>query len=70
MSAETVLEKSGTQSLGTSIERRLETVADWVELSPILEVCDRDIGYERRGRRQELWWRQKTSRKPLSATLK
>ena len=41
ISAEKVLEKAGTQSLGTYIERRQVIVAEWVALRPILEVCDR-----------------------------
>ena len=45
-------------------------MADWVALFPVLEVCDRDTGYEEGGRRQEPWWRQMASRKQLSATLK
>ena len=54
VAAEKVLEKSGTNSLGTYIYRRQETVAEWVALRPILEVCDRDIGYEGVGRHQDL----------------
>ena len=41
VSEETVLEKSGTQPLGTYIDRRQATVAEWVALRPILEVCDK-----------------------------
>ena len=37
-----VLEKAGTQYLGNYIDRRQATVAEWVELRPILEVCDRE----------------------------
>ena len=70
MAAEKVLEKSGTLSLGTYIERRQAIVAEGVASRPILEVCDRDTGYEGGGRRQEPWWRQMASRKQLSATLK
>ena len=44
VAVENVLEKAGTQSLGTYIDRRQATVAEWVALSPILEVCDIDTG--------------------------
>ena len=39
-------------------------------LIPILEVCDIEIGYEKEGRLQDLWWRKTASRKQLCATLK
>ena len=39
-------------------------------LRPILEVCDKDTGYEGGGRRRGTWWRQTVARKQLSATLK
>ena len=41
VAAGTVIEKAGTQPLGTYIDRRQATVAEWVALRPILEVCDR-----------------------------
>ena len=65
-----VLEKAGTHSLGTYIDRRQAPVAEWCALRPILKVCDRDTGYEGGGRRREPWWRQTASRKKLSASLK
>ena len=46
MAVETVLEKAGTQTLETYIERRQAIVAEWVALRPILEVCDIETGYE------------------------
>ena len=70
MAAEKVLEKAGTQSLGTYIDRRQETVSEWVALCTILEVCDRETGYEVGGRLQVPWWRQTAAIKQLSATLK
>ena len=38
--AETLLEKAGTQPLGTYIDRRQATVAEWVALRPILGGFD------------------------------
>ena len=58
VSEETVLEKSGTQPLGTYIDRRQATVAEWLALRPILEVCEKEKAYKRRRRRQDPWWRQ------------
>ena len=40
VTAKTVLEKSGTQTIGTYIDRRQAKVAEWVALRHILEVCD------------------------------
>ena len=38
-------------------------------MSPILEIYDRELGYEGGGRRREPWWRQTAARKQLSVTL-
>ena len=38
-------------------------------LRPILEVCDRETGYERGGRRREPWSWKMADRKKLSAGL-
>ena len=70
MAVEEVLEKAGTQYLGDYIDRRQATVTEWVALRSILEVCDRETGYEGRGRRRDPWWIQKMTRKKLSATIK
>ena len=43
---------------------------EWVALCPILEVCNRDTGYEGVWRLRETWWEQTVARKQLSATLK
>ena len=45
-------------------------MAEWVALCPILEVCDRETGYEGGGRRREPWWGKTAARNQLSATLK
>ena len=52
-----VLEKAESHSLGNYIERIHATVAEWVELRPILEVCDREVGYEGGGSLQDPWLR-------------
>ena len=49
------LEKLVTQPLGTYIDRRQATVAKWVALLPILEVCERETDYKEGGRRRDLW---------------
>ena len=43
--AETVIENTVTQPLGTYIDRSQATLAEWVALRPILEVCDRETCY-------------------------
>ena len=45
-------------------------MAEWVELCPILEVCDKVSGYEGGVRRRKAWWRQTAAINQLSATLK
>ena len=42
---------------------------EWVALCPILEVYDKEKGYEGGGRRREPWWRQTVAINQLSATL-
>ena len=36
-----VLKEAGTQALGTYIDKRQATVAEWVALMKILDICDR-----------------------------
>ena len=64
------VKKAGTQSLGDYIYRWQEKVTEWVALNPILEVCDKETGYEGGGRLREPWWRETAARKQLSDTLK
>ena len=65
-----VLNKAGTQTLGTYIDKRQVTVAKWVALIPILEICDRETDYEVGERHHKLWWQKTVARKQLSETLK
>ena len=41
---------TGTKPLWEYIERMQATVAEWVALQPIFEVCTKDTGYEGGGR--------------------
>ena len=50
--AEKVLDKAGTQYVGTYIDRRQATVAEWVASLPILELCERETGYKGGGARR------------------
>ena len=43
--AETVIENTVTQPLGTYIDRSQATVAEWVVLCPILDVCGKETVY-------------------------
>ena len=67
--AEGVREAAGTQLVRTYIGRRQATVAKWVALLPIFEVCTRETGYKWGGRMMETWWRQEAAEKQLRATL-
>ena len=44
-------------------------MAEWVALRTILEICNRETGYNRRGRRRETWWRKMAAHKQLLASL-
>ena len=41
---ESILKELSTQKLGTYIDKQQTTVADWVLLRPIYEVCGREAG--------------------------
>ena len=58
-----LLKESGTHYLGEYIDRRQAEVAYWVVLMKILEVCNKDTGYEGGG------W-QTAAMKQLSDMLK
>ena len=62
-------EAAGTQLAMTYIGRRKATVAQWVALRPLLEVCAREKGYEGGGCRRASWWRQEAKEKQLWSTL-
>ena len=67
--AEGIREAVGTQSARIYIERWQETVAQWVALSPLFEVCSRETGYAGGEQRRKEWWRQEVTEKQLWATL-
>ena len=66
---ESVLQEVGAQPLQTYIDRRQAIVAEWVELSPIFEVCVKEMGYKGGGVYQEPWWRQVVDNKHLRDML-
>ena len=45
-----VLQGAGTHPLRTYVDRRQVTVAEWVSLRPIFDVCERGMGYEGGGK--------------------
>ena len=51
--AERLLHETGKKLLREYIKRSQGTVADWVVLRPILEVCAEETGLEGRGRARE-----------------
>ena len=69
VAVEKVLNTEGTQYLGAYIDRWQAKVSEWVVLCPILEVYNKEICYKIWRRRQDHWWRQKATRKTLSARL-
>ena len=62
-------ETSRTQSAMIYIGIRQATVAQWVALCPLFEVCAMGKGCEGGGRRREDWWRQEATEKQLWSTL-
>ena len=67
--AASVLKETRTQTLGAYIDKRQATVVGWVVLRLILNICNRETGYEGGGRRRDTWWRLTPDRKQLSAAL-
>ena len=65
-----VLQAAGTKPLREYIDKRQATVAEWVALRPIFEVCAKKTGYEGGGKLHEPWWRQAAVEQQLEATLK
>ena len=57
-SSSRVLKDAGNQTLGTYIDKWQATVVDWVVLRLILNICNKETGYEEGGRLCEPWWRQ------------
>ena len=62
-------EPSGTQYNMTYIEQQQATVAQWVVLRPLFELCTRERRYKVRGRRRKALWLQEATEKQLWATL-
>ena len=67
--AEGIREAAGTQSTRIYIEQRHATVAQWVALRTLFEVCASETGNEGMGRRRKVWWRQEATEKKLRVTL-
>ena len=51
-----VLQAARTKCLREYIDKRQATVAEWVTLRPIFEVCAKEAGYAGRGKLREPWW--------------
>ena len=58
VSAARVIKEAINQTLGAYIDKRQVTVAEWVALRPVLEICDRETGYKVEGGGSEPWWQQ------------
>ena len=64
-----VLQGAVRQPLRTYINRRQATVAEWVLLRPIFNVCAREMGYKGGGRLRVQCWRQAAVEKQLKVTV-
>ena len=53
-----VLVETGTQTWGEYINRQKTTVAEWVALRPVYEVCEKETGYDGGGKHCDPWRRQ------------
>ena len=61
VSAKKVLQGAGTQPFQTYMDRIQATVAEWVDLWPIFDICARNTGYEEGRRLQVPWWREEAA---------
>ena len=52
---ESMLQAERTKTINNYIDKRQSTVAGWVALRPILNVCAKETGYEGRERILEPW---------------
>ena len=66
---EGTLKAAGTQLARIYIERQQATVAQWVALRPLFEVCTRKTGYEGGERRRKERWHQEATEKQLRTNL-
>ena len=64
-----MLKGAGTQTLSKYVDRLQATVAEWVAIRPIFDVCVRDTGYEGWGILWVPWWRQKSAENRLRVTV-
>ena len=64
-----MLQEAGKQPLQTYIEQMQVSVAEWVALRPIFEVCAKETGYKGGGRHQDPWMRQAAANKNLRDKL-
>ena len=71
MGPDRVLQAAGTKPLQEYINKNQATVAEWVSLLLIFEVCAKYTGYEGGGgETHELWWFQKAAEQQMGATSK
>ena len=64
-----VIQGMGTRTLQTYVDRRNMTLAEWVALRTIFEICANETGYDGGGSHQEPWWWQVAENKQLRAML-
>ena len=62
-------ETVGNQLVMNYIWIQQGTVAQWVELQTLFEMCAGEKGYGRGGLRRDAWWRQEAVETHLRTTL-
>ena len=67
---EGIKEAEVTQSDSIYIQQRQATVAHWVALRPLFEVCVRETRHEGGGWRRKVWWRQEATEKQFGPLWK
>ena len=68
--AERVVQAIGTNPMQEYIEKKKETVTEWLALRPVSKVCAKETGFGGRGRARGQCWRQTAAERQLKTTLK
>ena len=69
VTAEAVLQGAGTQTIRTYVDRRQETMTEWVSTRTIFDVCAREMEYKGGGRLRVPWFSQKAAKYHLRVTV-
>ena len=67
--ANKLLRGEETQLIQTYLDKRQATVAEWVALRNIFDVCTREMGYEVGGKLRVFWWIQVAVEKQMKVSV-